>query len=430
MRQSRGMHLLLCGLLFSCGGSQGASELVVSATPKVLNASDSYSFVVFGDTRMPGYLNFTEDQRIQLDEFVKQNYQHDDYTPTFDDQGQLIELVYPASAPQKRLVLDQGWPAKVWRFEGDASRLILRAEGQAWVYDSIIEQFQDTKRNVQFALHSGDLAYNGYYGTDPEKSPYWGDFKTRFLDRLPKGAPENLPGRFFVALGNHETWMDDENQGILNTVPYLPQVGLTSDNHMYSFDHRNARFVFLDTGGYPPVAEWSPGSKPSFDEQMSRLKTLLTEARQNGIDHVFISLHKPPFCAVGHGHLGPEQNPHDILVPFAADLNIYVFSGHVHSTEMYRRNSIAYFVLGAGGADQTFSENECPETDFYCQGESYWQGADRVEEYNFMTVAVEAESTTIELTRWRPEAAQNPYESCRIAPLNDTVEVDCVPSTQ
>ena len=93
------------------------------------------------------------------------------------------------------------------------------------------------------------------------------------------------------------------------------------------------------------------------------------------------------------------QNPHKYIKPFASDLDITVFNGHVHTTEMYLVDGIRYLVLGGGGAEQTFdtqtSSKDYPE-------ELYWQGQQRVLDYNYVRVHVTGEGSQIYLKRFRP----------------------------
>ena len=49
----------------------------------------------------------------------------------------------------------------------------------------------------------------------------------------------------------------------------------------------------------------------------------------------------------------PEaQNPHKTIAAYAKDLDIVVFNGHVHTTELYEVDGVKYLLLGGGGAEQ------------------------------------------------------------------------------
>lgn len=104
-------------------------------------------------------------------------------------------------------------------------------------------------------------------------------------------------------------------------------------------------------------------------------------------------------------------------MPFATDsknpLEITVFSGHVHSSELYYQDGIRYLVLGGGGADQVYSTLDCAESDPYCQNELYWRRQPRMMEFNYLSVAVNGNRIGFTLNRWRPEGA-TPFQTCLI----------------
>ncbi len=206
-------------------------------------------------------------------------------------------------------------------------------------------------------------------------------------------------------------------QGLRNTVPYLENFNVSAERHMYAFDTNGSRFIFLDTGGYISPAGWGADSKPGYDAQMKQLKAWLNNAQSRDIKQVFISLHKPPFCKAGHGHLDAKQNIHETIKPFATDkdqpLSITVFSGHVHSSELYYKDQVRYMVLGGGGADQVYSTIKCESSDPYCQNELYWRDQPRGMEFNYLEVVVKGGDVSFKLNRWRPDSA-TPYESCLI----------------
>jgi len=385
--------------------------------------SPPYTFSVFGDSRLPGNMKFTSDQQGEggpIDRYIQANFigkTINDVALRFDSAGRLTGLRVPATgSPYKDITLDeQGWPLTIVDTSQDPS-LVLKEGGQDWVYREAAESVA-LAGTEGFVLHTGDIAYNGYYGVTPQTSVYWADFKTRLLDSLPPGAPQGLSGRFFPAVGNHETWLDPDMEGLRTTVPYLQPYGVGAERHIYAFDYNNSRFIFLDTGGYDPPAGWGNDSKPSYYQQMQELQNWLNDAQQKGIGHVFVSLHKPPFCSAGHGHLDVSKNPHPILAHYANDprhpLDVTVFSGHVHSSELYYQDKVRYLVLGGGGADQVYSTIDCAASDPYCQGELYWHGEKRSMEYNHLIVTVDGKNIAFALERWRPEAA-HPFQRCLI----------------
>ena len=85
---------------------------------------------------------------------------------------------------------------------------------------------------------------------------------------------------------------------------------------------------------------------------MEELKTWLDEAKAAGTRKVFISFHNPAFARSGMGPIPEPQNPHKVIAPYANDLEIVVFNGHVHTTELYEVDGVKYLLLGGGGAEQ------------------------------------------------------------------------------
>lgn len=388
---------------------------LLSTFPGISAYAGEFSFVVFGDSRLPGNMSFTRDQQNTggpIDRYIQANFHNktiDDCMLRFSSDGRLTGFKIPKSGDTyKDISLNSaGWPEKITDTSQNPEKTLIYA-GQAWVYAMVVNATRAVG-NEAFVLHTGDISYNGYYGTSQAVSVYWRDFKERFLDKLPKGTPTGMVGRFFPAVGNHETWLDPRMAGLLNTIPHLQKLKVSADNHTYFFDYEGSRFIFLDSGGYPPPAGWGLDSKPGFFEQMTLLKGWLADAQDKHIDHVFIALHKPPFCGAGHGHLSADKNPHPYLKLFAEDerqpLDITVFTGHVHCTEMYLKNKIRYLVLGGGGADQVYRVNPCEQTDPYCKGELYWHGERRRMEFNYLTVAVDGKDVAMKLHRWRPGTA-------------------------
>ena len=52
------------------------------------------------------------------------------------------------------------------------------------------------------------------------------------------------------------------------------------------------------------------------------------------------------------GPIPEPQNPHKTIASYAKDLEVVVFNGHVHTTELYEVDDVKYLLLGGGGAEQ------------------------------------------------------------------------------
>jgi hypothetical protein len=110
--------------------------------------------------------------------------------------------------------------------------------------------------------------------------------------------------------------------------------------------------------------------------------------------------------------LGPipePQNPHRLLAEYAKDLDIVVFNGHVHTTELYEVDGVKYLLLGGGGAEQDpilpgRTNLKLPTT---YPPDQYWKGELRREEYNYVLVDVQpGQATKFTLNRFRPGSAE------------------------
>ncbi|TYB91340.1 MAG: hypothetical protein FXF54_08775 [Kosmotoga sp.] len=394
---------------------------------KVVDNGDSFSFIVFGDSRIPAYAPLDQNNKDELDELMhaitKYAYAGGEvpYKAVFNPQTlQLERIELPGEVEgQERIITygDDGWPKVFVDKQGEAARVVHLALGQEWVYDNIVREINngvsEKKDGPIFSLHTGDIVYFGFQGKGANESPYWRDFNRNFLSRLPAGGPENLPARFFPVLGNHETWGDKDIIGFREMFPYLKEFGFSKDHRVYTFDYKNSRFIFLDSGIMNPEepADWYK-STPAYSKQMEYLATWIEEAIAQGKEHVFITFHYPVFCRSGFGALPEEHNPHSLMRKYADEIDINVFNGHVHATEVYKVDGIRYFVLGGGGGEQTLNANEMPKN---YPKDYYWQGEPRQLDYNYLIVSVNGKDVEATIKRFRPNELK-PFSQINIVP--------------
>lgn len=388
---------------------------------------DQFSFVVFGDSRIPAYAPYDKNHREELDKLVHAVTRfvyagsEPPYEADFDpDTLKLKKLVFPGEKKGQSRVITygkDGWPDVFVDRAGDSGRVSFLAEGQEWVYDNVVREVKtgvnEDENGPGFVLHTGDMVYFGFQGKGADESPYWRDLDRRVLSRLPEGGPGDLTARYFPVLGNHETWGDKKIVGFRETFPYLKKHGFSIDHRVYHFDYKNSRFIFLDSGIMNPKkpAEWYK-STPGYEKQMEYLKTWLDNAVAKNMDHAFLTLHYPVFCSSGYGPLPPEHNPHSLLKSYAEKIDINVFTGHVHTTEAYKVDGIRYFVAGGGGGEQGFTTNDTPE-DY--PKEHYWQGRPRKLDYNYLVVKVSGEEVEVTVKRFRPNELK-PFSEVKLVP--------------
>ena len=401
-------------------------------------AVSAFSFAVYGDSRSMMYLPYKSAQRDEaiklmvdmfelvfpekISEEVVRKYVKLIYDPAIDE---LVEVVMPFETKSEvtYLKIDKGWVTEASvedvKLLPGVRRTMFRLHGGEWVAREVVKDVQAGR--AKFILNTGDMVWWGKQGGTPSENPYWKLVYEEVLTQLP--APDQqmrdaaLPGRVFPAVGNHEVWDDSDVEGLLHAFPYLKQFGVSDKRLIYRFDFSGVRFIFLWTGKYDyrSPSSWD-ATRPAYDAQMTELKTWLDEAKAAGIKKIFISFHAPAFARSGMGAVPEAQNPHKVIASYAKDLDIVVFNGHVHTTELYEVEGVKYLLLGGGGAEQDpilpgRTSIKVPEN---YPADLYWKGQPPKEEYNYLLVDVTPEQKTkFTLNRFRPWAAK-PFEGVEL----------------
>jgi hypothetical protein len=394
-------------------------------------ANPGFSFAAYGDSRTMMYLPYKADQEAEakklmvemfnlvLPEKIAEEVVKKDVKLTYDPEtGDLAQIVMPFMTRSEvmTLTVDQGWVTEASvedvKLLPGVRRPIFRLIGGGWVAREVVKAVQAGQ--AKFVLNSGDIVWWGNQGRTVFDSPYWKRVDKTLLSRLP--APDSamraagLEGRWFPTVGNHEVWGDPKIEGVLSAVPYLKKLGLSANRLVYKFDFNGARFIFLWTGEYDyrSPSSWD-ADRPSYEEQMKQLRQWLDEAKSAGTRKVFVTFHNPAFCRSGMGAIPEAQNPHKVLASYAKDLEIVVFNGHVHTTELYEVDGVKYLLLGGGGAEQDpilpgRTHIKVP-ADY--PPDLYWKGEAPKEEYNYVLVDVQpGQKTKFTLNRFRPWSAE------------------------
>ncbi len=401
-------------------------------------AGSAFSFAVYGDSRSMMYLPYRSDQEAEarklmvdmfdlvLPEKVSEEMVKRYVKLTYDPATkELVQIVMPFETKSEvtTLTLDKGWVTEASvedvKLLPGVRRTMFRLHGGEWVAREVVKDVQSGR--ARFILNTGDMVWWGKQGPTPSENPYWKLVYEDVLKQLP--APDDqmraagLPGRVFPAVGNHEVWDDSDVEGLLSAFPYLKQFGVSDKRLIYKFDFNGVRFISLWTGKYDyrSPSGWD-ATQPAYEAQMTELKQWLDEAKAAGTRKVFIYFHAPVFARSGMGPIPEVQNPHKVIAPYAKDLEIVVFNGHVHTTELYEVDGVKYLLLGGGGAEQdpilpgrtsiNVPANYPPDL--------YWKGQPPQEDYNYLLVDVTpGQKTTFTLNRFRPWAAK-PFENAEL----------------
>jgi len=402
-------------------------------------ANAGFSFDVYGDSRSMMYLPYKAAQEadarklmvemfdLVLPEKYAEGVVERDVKLIYDPTThELVQLVMPFATKSEvtTLTLDKGWVTSAAvedvKLLPGVRRTMFRLEGGEWVAREAVRDIRTG--HAKFLLSTGDLVWWGRQGDKPSDNPYWTLVDKEVLRQLPPPDDEmkkaGMDGRVFPAVGNHEVWADSDVEGLLGSFPYLKKLGVSEKQLIYKFDFRGARFIFLWTGPYDyrHPSGWE-GTQPAYEAQMVQLKEWLDEAKSTGIKKVFITFHAPVYCRAGFGGIPEVQNPHKMLASYAKDLDIVVFNGHVHTTELFQADGVKYFVLGGGGAEQDpilpgrTTIKDLP-TDY--PQDLYWKGEPPREDYNYLHVEVRpGQLTKFTINRFRPQSAE-PYAAVEV----------------
>jgi Calcineurin-like phosphoesterase len=422
-----------------------ASLMVVALQPQPATAkqpkraaTSAFSFAVYGDSRPMMYLPYKADQEAEihkllvdmfdlvLPEKVSEEVVKKHVKLTFDPATkELAQIVMPFETRTEvaYLTVDKGWVTEASvediKLLPGVRRTMFRLYGGDWVARETVRDVQTGR--ARFIVSTGDMVWWGKQGRTVSDSPYWSLVNDEVMKQLP--APDaqmraaGLEGRVFTAVGNHEVWDDPDIEGVMSAFPYLKKLGLSAERMIYKYDFEGVRFIFLYTGEYDyrSPSKWD-AKRPAYAAQMKQLSKWLDEAKAEGIHKVFVTFHYPVFARSGMGGIHEPDNPHKLLASYAKDLELVVFNGHVHTTEIYNVDGVKYLMLGGGGAEQDpiLPGRTSIKVPADYPPDLYWKGQPPKEEYNYVLVDVKpGQKTKFTLHRFRPWAAKS-FESLEL----------------
>jgi hypothetical protein len=245
-----------------------------------------------------------------------------------------------------------------------------------------------------FILGTGDMVDSG------SSEEQWQGFFDVERDLL----RENV---LFPSLGNHDRQGAGRTADNFRKYFSLPENSPNPERY-YAFTYGNSRFLILDSNAYAFA----------LTDQTAWIERELQQAAlDRHIEHVFVSMHHPPFSISLHGG---RTELRDAWTPLYEKYGVTaVFSGHDHCYERAEHNGVHYFVSGGGGAPlypraRTPSGLDVEATAYFERVNHYLRVVvlgDLVE-----VTAVRADGSVIETTAWgnpprlpeRPAAAAAP----------------------
>jgi len=210
--------------------------------------------------------------------------------------------------------------------------------------------------DLDFVLHTGDLAYN----VDEYANPPSAFALKWFLPFAP--LLHSMP--VYPVVGNHDietaTYWEDApfyyyafppfSDPLFNPSPFEGR------NQWYAFAYGSIQFLMMDTQTFFGEAGRS--------EQDLWLIDRLSDRR---FAYTIPVLHVPPYSSGLHGDTD-SMPPRVVWSQLFETTNVpLVFSGHDHDYERLLANGITYIVSGGGSATLYEMENQLPESQFFAQ---------------------------------------------------------------
>jgi Tripartite tricarboxylate transporter family receptor len=164
-----------------------------------------------------------------------------------------------------------------------------------------------------------------------------------------------------------------------------------------SLGRRHATLFALNAGPVPVVCE-VPSSIAYIKAGRLRALAVTTATRSGALPDIpTVGEFLPGYEASQWVGIGAPKN--------TPDLEIVVFNGHVHTTELYDVDGVKYLLLGGGGAEQDpiLPRRTAIKVPANYPPDLYWKGQPPKEEYNYLLVDVQpGQKTKFTLNRFRP----------------------------
>ncbi len=176
-----------------------------------------------------------------------------------------------------------------------------------------------------FMLGTGDIVNDG--GSEAD----WAKLFEIEGDLLREGV-------LFPSLGNHDRQGRGKTASNYRKYFSVPENSPDPERY-YAFTYSSARFLILDSNAY----SFALTDQTAWIEQQLQSARLNTE-----IEHIFVTMHHPPFSISLHGG---QDELREAWTPLFEKYQVSaVFSGHDHVYSRAKKNGVNYFVSGGGGA--------------------------------------------------------------------------------
>ncbi len=217
----------------------------------------------------------------------------------------------------------------------------------------------------------------------------------------------------FPSLGNHDRQGRGRTASNYRKYFSLPENSPDPERY-YAFTYGSARFVILDSNTY----------SFALTDQTAWIEEQLQAARlDEDIEHIFVSMHHPPFSVSLHGG---QSELREAWTPLFEKYQVdAVFSGHDHVYSRAKRNGVNYFVSGGGGAP--LYGRKAKPSDVDLEATQFFERTNHhlrvhVVGSHIEVVAVRADGTMIETLSWG-ELPTVALSSLKVRPVSELSSV-------
>jgi acid phosphatase type 7 len=195
----------------------------------------------------------------------------------------------------------------------------------------------------------------------------------------------------YPSIGNHDRQGRGRTADNFRAFFSLPENSPDPERY-YAFTYSNARFLILDSNSY----------SFALTDQTAWIEQQLQAARlDDRIDHIFVTMHHPPYSIALHGG---QEELREAWTPLFDRYGVTaVFSGHDHVYTRAEKHGIRYFVSGGGGAPLYPKSRNPSELDRqavrYFERVNHYLRVHVIGEYIEVS-AIRADGTLIESLSW------------------------------
>lgn len=184
-----------------------------------------------------------------------------------------------------------------------------------------------------FMLHVGDFVFDGNNLDDIYN---FFDVEEEFLASYP----------MMPTYGNHE--FKDGNSTVNTQMDSFLVPGDNGDFSYFSFTYGNVHVVVLNTGYGVQANDNYDVIKPGSAQHTWMVNDLQQAAADPDIDHIFVSMHNPPYSVAG---FGDNKQLQDACEPYWKQYGVkIVFMGHEHDYQHQVKDGIHYVLSGGAGS--------------------------------------------------------------------------------